>query len=130
MNIWPAMAIVLLCGLTVGFINGIAVIKTRLPSFIVTLATFFVLQGVNAAGTLKLTGRTAIEDIDSASGFSSARHLFASDLTQWSFKVKVLWWIALTIVGAWLLAKTRFGNWIYSAGGQPNSGRTVGVPLA
>src|SRR5207249_1605242 len=52
MNIWPAMAIVLLFGLTIGFINGITVIKTKLPSFIVTLATFFVLQGVNAAGTL------------------------------------------------------------------------------
>src|SRR3954470_9135420 len=89
MNIWPAMLVVLLFGLAVGFVNGYTVVRTKLPSFIVTLATFFILQGVNAAGTLKLTGRTAIEDIDSASGFSSARHLFASDLTQWSFKVKV-----------------------------------------
>src|SRR5881398_1591725 len=72
MNIWPAMAIVLLFGLAIGFVNGLTVVKTRLPSFIVTLATFFVLQGVNAAGTLKLTGTTAIEDIDSASGFNSA----------------------------------------------------------
>ena len=56
MNIWPAMAIVLLFGLAIGFVNGFTVVKTKLPSFIVTLATFFVLQGVNAAGTLKLTG--------------------------------------------------------------------------
>jgi simple sugar transport system permease protein len=130
MNIWPAMVLVLLFGLAVGLVNGLTVTKTRLPSFIVTLATFFILQGVNAAGTLKLTGTTAIEDIDSAHGFNSARRLFASDLTQWSFKVKVLWWIGLTIVGAWLLAKTRFGNWIYSAGGDPNAARNVGVPVA
>ena len=44
--------------------------------------------------------------------------------------MKVLWWIGLTIVGAWLLAKTRFGNWIYSAGGDPNAARNVGVPVA
>jgi simple sugar transport system permease protein len=44
--------------------------------------------------------------------------------------VKVLWWIGLTIVGAWLLAKTRFGNWIYSAGGDPTAARNVGVPVA
>ena len=69
MNIWPAMALVLLFGLAVGFVNGITVIRTRLPSFIVTLATFFILQGVNAAGTLKLTGTTAIQDIDSAHGY-------------------------------------------------------------
>src|SRR5438034_39276 len=130
MNIWPAMALVLLFGLAVGFINGITVVKTKLPSFIVTLATFFVLQGVNAAGTLKLTGTTAIENIDSATGFDSARRFFASDLTHYAFKVKVLWWIGLTLVGAWLLAKTRFGNWIYSAGGDPVSARNVGVPVA
>jgi simple sugar transport system permease protein len=130
MNIWPAAGLVLLFGLAVGFLNGIAVVKTKLPSFIVTLATFFVLQGVNAAGTLKLTGSTAIQDIDSASGFASARHLFASDLTQWDYKVKVLWWIGLTLVGAWLLARTRFGNWIYAAGGDPTAARNVGVPVA
>src|SRR5437879_431053 len=130
MNIWPAMALVLLFGLVIGFINGVTVIKTKLPSFIVTLATFFVLQGVNAAGTLKLTGTTAIENIDSASGYNSAARFFSSNLTHWDFKTKVLWWIGLTIVGAWLLAKTRFGNWIYSAGGDPNAARNVAVPVA
>jgi simple sugar transport system permease protein len=130
MNIWPAMAVVLLFGLLVGFLNGITVIKTRLPSFIVTLATFFVLQGVNAALTLKLTGTTAIEGIDEASGFNSAHRWLASEFSQYDFKVKVLWWIGLTIVGAWLLAKTRFGNWIYSAGGDAVAARNVGVPVA
>ena len=128
-NIWPAMAVVILFGLAIGFINGLVVIRTNLPSFIVTLATFFVLQGVNAALTLKLTGTTAIQDIDSASGFASARHFFAADLTQYDFKVKVLWWIGLTLVAAWLLAKSRFGNWIYSAGGDPVAARNVGVPV-
>jgi simple sugar transport system permease protein len=130
LNIWPAMALVLLFGLAVGFINGMTVIKTKLPSFIVTLATFFVLQGVNAAGTLQLTGTTAIQDVDTASGFDSARKFFAGDLTQYDFKVKVLWWIGLTIVGAWILAKSRFGNWIYSAGGDAVAARNIGVPVA
>jgi simple sugar transport system permease protein len=85
---------------------------------------------VNAAGTLKLTGLTAIENIDSANGFNSAHRYLASDLTHYAFKVKVLWWIGLTIVGAWLLAKSRFGNWIYSAGGDPTAARNVGVPVA
>jgi simple sugar transport system permease protein len=129
MNVWPAMGLVLLFGLAIGFINGLTVVKTRLPSFIVTLATFFVLQGVNSAGTLKLTGTTAIQNIDSASGFESARKWFAGDLTQYDFKVKVLWWIGITLVGAWLLAKSRFGNWIYSAGGDPTAARNVGVPV-
>jgi simple sugar transport system permease protein len=130
LNIWPAIAIVIVFGLAVGFLNGIVVIWTKLPSFIVTLATFFVLQGVNAALTLNLTGTTAIQEIDKASGFDAARRLFATEITTYDFKVKVLWWIALTIVGAWLLAKSRFGNWIYSAGGEPVSARNIGVPVA
>ncbi|HET7043508.1 MAG TPA: ABC transporter permease [Gaiellaceae bacterium] len=130
MNVWPAIVLVLLFGLAIGFLNGVTVVRTRLPSFIVTLATFFVLQGVNAAGTLKLTGQTAIQDIDSGGGFESARRIFAGDLTQYDYKVKVLWWIGITALGAWLLAKTRFGNWIYSAGGDPGAARNVGVPVA
>src|SRR6266542_6880210 len=130
LNIWPAIVIVLVFGLVIGFINGVTVIRTKLPSFIVTLATFFVLQGVNAAGTLKLTGQTSIENIDSASGFESARKFFAADLTHYDYKAKVLWWIGLTLVGAWVLAKSRFGNWIYSAGGDPLAARNVGVPVA
>src|SRR4029079_11099402 len=101
------VGLVPLFGLAVGLVNGVTVVKTRLPSFIVTLATFFILQGVNAAGTLKLTGQTAIQNIDSAGGFNSARRFFATDLTHYGFKVKVLWWIGLTLAGAWLLAKTR-----------------------
>ncbi len=131
MNIWPGIATVMAFGLAVGFVNGITVVKTKLPSFIVTLATFFVLQGVNAAGTLLLTGRTSIEEIDLVGGYDSAHRFIAS--TVWGphdFKVKVLWWVGLTIVGAWVLARTRFGNWIFGAGGDPVAARNIGVPVA
>jgi simple sugar transport system permease protein len=131
MNIWPAIVLVLLFGLAVGFLNGYTVVRTKLPSFIVTLGTFFILQGVNAGGTLKLTGSVAIQDIDAASGFDSARHFFAS--TVWSpydFKVKIIWWVAITALGVWLLARTRFGNWIFAVGGDPVAARNVGVPVA
>ena len=131
LNIWPAIGIVMAAAITIGFLNGITVVKTKLPSFIVTLATFFVLQGVNAAGTLLLTGRTSIDEIDLVGGYESAHRWIAS--TFWSpydFKVKILWWMGLTIVGAWLLARTRFGNWVYGSGGDPVAARNVGVPVA
>jgi simple sugar transport system permease protein len=131
LDIWPSILLVLLFGVAVGLINGITVVKTRLPSFIVTLGTFFILQGVNAAGTLKITGTVAVENIDTTPGFNSAYRLFSS--TVWSpydFKVKVIWWIGITAVGAWVLARTRFGNWIYAVGGDPVAARNVGVPVA
>jgi simple sugar transport system permease protein len=130
-NVWPSIAVVLLFGAAIGFINGYTVVKTKLPSFIVTLGTFFILQGVNAGGTLKITGTVAINGIDAAPGFDSARPFFASSLwSPYDFKVNVIWWVGITIVGAWLLARTRFGNWIYAVGGDPVAARNVGVPVA
>jgi len=38
--------------------------------------------------------------------------------------------LQLTLIGAWLLAKSRFGNWIYASGGDPNAARNIGVPVA
>jgi simple sugar transport system permease protein len=130
-NIWPAILIVMVAAAAIGFINGYVVVRTRLPSFIVTLGTFFILQGVNAGGTLKLTGTVAVNDIDGASGFSSARPFFAS--TFWSpydFKIEIVWWLGLTAVGAFVLARTRFGNWIYAVGGDAVAARNIGVPVA
>src|SRR5213082_3361046 len=120
LNIWPSILLVLVFGAAIGLANGMTVIKTKLPSFIVTLGTFFILQGLNAAGTLKITGTVSIENIDTTPGFNSAYRWFSS--TFWSpydFKVKVIWWIAITAAGAWVLARTRFGNWIYGVGGDP-----------
>jgi simple sugar transport system permease protein len=42
----------------------------------------------------------------------------------------VYWWLGLTAVATLLLAKTRFGNWIYGAGGDPAAAAKLGVPVA
>jgi simple sugar transport system permease protein len=129
-NIWPAIVIVLCFGLFVGFLNGLTVVKTGLPSFIVTLGTFFVLRGLNAGVTIKLTGGVSISDIDAASGFESARKVTASLVwPKYGLSVSVLWWLGVTVVGAWLLARTRFGNWVFGSGGDRVAARNVGVPV-
>jgi simple sugar transport system permease protein len=130
LNIWPAIVIVLLMGVIVGLINGTLVVTTKLPSFIVTLATFFILQGVNLGGTETFTGSVLVSDIDQAHGYGLARTIFAS--TFWAphdFQVRVFWWLGVTVLGAWVLTRTRFGNWIFSVGGDPVAARNVGVPV-
>lgn len=130
-NIWPAIAVVILFGLAIGFLNGYTVVKTRLPSFIVTLGTFFMLRGLNAGATIRITGGVSINDIDRAPGFGFAHKLFASTVwPKYGLSVAVLWWLGLTLVAAWVLARARFGNWIFGAGGDPVAARNVGVPVA
>jgi len=130
-SMWPAIAVTFLFAATVGFINGYMVIKTKLPSFIVTLATFFVLQGANLGVTKAITGTVRVAGLDDVSGYDSAAKIFSS--TLWdphNFRISVLWWIAITALATWALARTRFGNWIFAAGGDANAARNVGVPVA
>ena len=129
-NVWPALVIVVLFGMTVGLLNGLLVTKTGLPSFIVTLGTFFSLEGLNLGLTQHVTGTVYITDVDAASGYGFARKLLGSSF--WSphdFQTRVIWWIGVTLVGAWILMRTRVGNWIFAVGGDKVAARNVGVPV-
>src|SRR5437667_1571607 len=44
LNTWLALALSLALVLAIGFVNGYLVMRTRLPSFIITLGTFLMLQ--------------------------------------------------------------------------------------
>jgi simple sugar transport system permease protein len=130
MGVWPAIALTLVFAALVGALNGWLVMKTRLPSFIVTLATFFSLQGINLGLTKVLTGTVRVAGIDTGSGFDSARSVFATEFWDpYKFRVSVVWWLLLTVLATWLLTRTRFGNWIFAVGGDANAARNTGVPV-
>jgi simple sugar transport system permease protein len=114
--------------LAIGFLNGLVVIWTRLPSFIVTLGTMFILAGATIGVTRALTGRTQIGALGQADGYNVAATLFASKID--GFAVSILWWLAIAALATWLLLRTRFGNWVYGAGGQAEAARNLGVPVA
>lgn len=130
-GIWPAIIFVFIFAALIGLMNGVLVIKTGLPSFIVTLATFFVLKGANLAVTKGFTGTVRVSGIDQADGFESARAIFATTfpIGNANFQITVLWWIGITILGTILLTKTVFGNWIFASGGDKNAARNAGVPV-
>ncbi|MFL6052570.1 MAG: ABC transporter permease, partial [Actinoallomurus sp.] len=58
-NLWVGITVALLMALGVGALNGYLVMKTGIPSFLVTLATFLMLQGLNLAITKVITGNVA-----------------------------------------------------------------------
>jgi simple sugar transport system permease protein len=130
MNMWLAILLTLIAAGAVGFINGYMVVTTKLPSFIVTLATFFVLQGVNLGVTKAITGSVRVAGLSDVSGYESAFDIFGGSFSSYDYRVSVLWWVAITILATWLLARTRVGNWIFGVGGDPVAARNVGVPVA
>jgi len=129
-NFWVAALIALAFALIVGYINGLMVVKTGLPSFIVTLATFFILRGANVGVTKLLTDQVRVSGIDKVSGFISTRAFFNTEIVVLGEKLwtSFIWWIIIAIIGAWILQRTQWGNWIFATGGDANAARNVGVP--
>lgn len=152
---WPIWASVLLAftlSILVGYINGLMVVKTGLPSFIVTLGSLFMLRGLTLGVTRGITGRTQASGLHEYSRDDIITPFFAGQLFQapvrWlaeigiigkradglpaiqGIPISILWWIALTLICTWLLMRTRFGNWIFASGGDANAARNMGVPVA
>src|SRR3954468_4191955 len=130
-NMWVGVLVSLLVALLVGFINGFLVVRTGIPSFLVTLGTFFMLRGLNLAVTKLITGNVATNDVSTIDGFNSAQKVFASSFSIGgvSIRITLLWWILFVAVATWVLLRTHIGNWIFAVGGSAPSSRAVGVPV-
>lgn len=151
---WPlGVSILFAFGVAIvfGAINGFIVLRSGLPSFIVTLAFLFILRGLTLVGLKAATGTTQLRGIQEAAGDSWLVQLFSGNAFEGVFvwmasmgwietfnngtpkvqgiPVEVIWFVVLGIAASWLLTKTRFGNWIFAAGGDPNAARNVGVPV-
>ena len=156
--LWLACLFTFLLCAGLGALNGYLVVRTGLPSFIVTLAFYFILRGLSLALSTMLTGKTIISSNEGV----ALRDLAANDavfstlfsghvlkglfdaMARWGWiaardgggalavgvpKV-ILWWIALTALGGFVLARTRRGNWILAVGGDANAAKNTGVPVA
>ena len=130
-NMWVGVLVSLVVALVIGFINGYLVVKTGIPSFLVTLGTFFMLRGLNLAITKLVTGNVGTNDVSNIQGFESAKKVFASSFTIGgvSIRITLLWWILFVAVATWVLLRTHLGNWIFATGGSAPSSRAVGVPV-
>jgi simple sugar transport system permease protein len=152
---WPIALAILFAfagSMLLGAVNGYLVMRTRLPSFIVTLASLFILRGLTLALSILFADRTIVSGVgDIAAQDWLARTLFQGvafhRLFTWLGHIGVLkllddgqplvpglpkvllWWLALALVGAFVLAKTRFGNWIFAVGGDAVAAKNVGVPI-
>ena len=132
LGVWPALGLSLVAALAVGAVNGALVVVTGLPGFLVTLATFLVLEGGSLALATAVTHSERVTGLPGAPGWSSAATLFASttQLGDGRFHVSLLWWVGLTALTSWLLWRTRFGNAVFSSGGARRAARELGVPVA
>jgi simple sugar transport system permease protein len=123
--IWVGIIVALAIGVGIGFINGLIVTRTNVPSFIVTLAMQFALAGLTLGGARLLTGSTSINVTP-----DPVSKALLGTLIGGKFEVTIFWAAGVAIVMAWILQYTRSGNWIFAVGGDKESARAAGVPVA
>ncbi len=121
--IWPMIFVALVAGMIIGLCNGLAVVKTNLPSFIVTLATNFIVIGATMGFSRLIANVTSGSIIVT----DSSKFVFAARWGQ--ANISILWWIIAALLGFWVLSRTVFGNWIYATGGNLQAARGAGVPV-
>ncbi len=139
---WPIWLSLLftftVCG-GIGALNELAVVRTGLPSFIVTLGSLFMLRGLTLGLTRGISGRTQVSGVHELAQHDPLNSLFSGQVFSGADRgseagpagqtgrrpsisgipVSIVWWIVLTLACTWLLTRSRFGNWIFAAGGEP-----------
>lgn len=118
---WGLVAVVpvLLAGATIGALNGLLHVGFRIPSFMVTLGTWF--AGVGLATVLLGGGTVRVTD-------PSIRGLA---LDRWLGFPLIVWVALLALFVAWVIQTyTRTGRYIYAIGGGEDLAALSGVPVA
>lgn len=114
-----AIAIALIIGVVVGFINGLLVVKTKIPPWLITLSTMMIVSAV----ALSWSG---ITEIRFAGLQQFINKLFGMD-TGSSRYFTGAFWVVCGLVFAFILGKTRFGMNLYFLGGGSRAAYLSGV---
>ncbi len=150
--IWLCIPFAFAGALAIGYLNGLIVVRTGLPSFIVSLAFLFILRGLTLALSILFANRTIVGGLRERAEGDWLAPLFGGQvggalfrqLAEWrliatlpdgapvvsGIPMVIVWWIALAVAGSWILTRTRIGNWMFAAGGDAKAAAALGVPVA
>jgi simple sugar transport system permease protein len=126
----PAMIISVVVSSALGLVNGLIVVYTGIPSFIATLGTMLAYRGIaRAIGGGMLAKYVESKPLlfvvlnGSVDAFNQLFYPVAN------LRVSIFWFIVITILGALVLRRSRYGNWVYAVGGNPGAALAQGVPV-
>lgn len=101
-----------------GLVNGVLVTKTRMPSFIATLAAMSVLSGL--ALQISQGNPVAVND-----------YSFQNIGQAWTAGIPVPVWLMVVVfvVFGVVLARTRYGRYVYATGDNTEAAKLSGIPV-
>lgn len=127
-----AIIICLLMGATIGLINGLLIVKLKIPDLLTTLGMMFLVQGLQLIpsagrsignGMTLPNGETARGVFDEGFKFLGQGRLFDT------IPVPVAFMFIIAIIVFVVLSLTRYGRIFYAIGGNSEAARLVGVNI-
>jgi len=112
-----------------GAVNGIILVKTGIPSFIVTLGTKYFYRGmlwVITTGTMLQT----VEVLPLDKVFTGRLDIINNLITEANFRNSLIWLILLAFIFQFVLGRTKFGNHVFAVGSNPGAALGQGVKVA
>ena len=120
-TLWLTIPIIVLTGLCFGLINGLLVAKCKIAPFIATLGTMLVSRGVTSVVS------EAIRETSSAVKYPTTGW-FQELFTNYNgFPIGMVWVLALTIICAVVMYKTKVGRYILAIGSNEEAARLSGI---
>ncbi len=128
--IWWGIAATLVFGVIVGLVNGLMVVRTAVPSLIITLGSLFAVQGILLGLTVLVTKSTsvALATTGAAKSMFGDFVSFGGIFPPGQLQVVVIWWILFTACYVFFVHYSRYGNWLFAMGGDKVSARNAGIP--
>jgi ABC-type xylose transport system permease subunit len=128
LNLWFAIPLSFLFAMGIGYWNGFLVERTALPSFIITLGTFFILIGAKLGFSKLIVDQVQVGDIREASGYDFWQAIFASEWQrndhQWGQRDRVF---LVLVVLAMALVLLAFAEMQYNR--RRGGASPLGLPL-
>ncbi|HID51859.1 MAG TPA: ABC transporter permease [Anaerolineae bacterium] len=113
---FPAIGLALIAGMAVGLVNGLLIVKGKMPPFVATLATMAVARGL----TLVYTDGRPIAGIDES-------FMFLGTGTVLGIPMPVIIMVVVFVIAYLVLRYTRYGNYVYATGGNEEVSRLAGI---
>ncbi|HYT35387.1 MAG TPA: ABC transporter permease [Ktedonobacteraceae bacterium] len=121
LNVWLSALIALVIGTGIGLINGLITLRLKIPSFITTLGTSFILIALTFfvhGESSQAFSATPVFGALTAGNLPGSLSVFSSEF---------LWWVVLAIAFWALLEQSKIGNHIYAVGGNKQAATATGV---
>jgi len=115
----PAFFAAIAVGSSIGLLNGSLIALVRIPAFIATLGTMFLINGLTFILTNGQTAR-----------FSGRDFVWWGNGMIGGVPVPLLFFLVCAVVGWLILQRTSFGRYVFMIGSNSRAAYVAGVPVA